>query len=230
MKIRLIFLSALISVTLIDDAKAQVMETGMKDVLSVQTQQLNLACQLVRYGYQTKSAMPLVLAVQMFRNQKAEVETIIATKVEVPSSQEGDGRKKEKLSFEEKQIIEDATVFASGNVNMLNLLKDLQVQTRGVLPGNNLDRRVNDCVNAESTDVWKVRLRGGERVYVIIVGDGDTDLDAFVYDKSGNKVADDSWCDDGQISFTPRWTGEYIIKIKNLGKVYNCYTMTIIQS
>ena len=93
MKIRLIFLSALISVTLIDDAKAQVMEIGMKDVLSVQTQQLSLACQLVRYGYQTKSAMPLVLAVQMFRNQKAEVETIIATKVEVPSSQEGDGRK-----------------------------------------------------------------------------------------------------------------------------------------
>ena len=230
MNIQLIFLVILFQFMLMDDVTAQIVRTSRKDVWPLQAQQINLACQLIRYGYQTKSAVPLILAVQMFRNIEGGDETRIVTKVGVLGSQESDSQKKVKMSFEVKQIIEDATIFASGNANMLNLLKDLQTQARGAAPGNYLDRRVNDCVNAYTTDVWKVRLRGGERVCIYILGDGHTDLDAFVYDWNGNLVADDSGCDDSGISFTPRWGGEYTIRIKNLGKVYNCYTMAIIQS
>ena len=230
MKIRLFFLLSIILLTLFDDVTAQIVETDRKEVPPIQNQQINLASQLIRYGYQTKSAVSLILAVQLFRNIEAEYKTIVATKVEVSSSQENDSQKKAKMSFDEKQIIEDATVFASGNANILNLLKDLQTKTRGTSPGKYLDRQVYDCVNAGSTDVWKVRLRGAERVYVYIMGDGDTDLDAFVYDLDGNLVADDSWYDGEPINFIPRRTGEYSIRIKNLGKVYNCYTMRIIQS
>lgn len=96
MNIRLLFLSTLFTLTLIDDVKAQFVEIEGKGDFSLQTQQVNLACQLIRYGYQTKSAMPLILAVQMFRDQKVESETLTATKVEVSSTQERIAQKKVK--------------------------------------------------------------------------------------------------------------------------------------
>lgn len=61
---------------------------------------------------------------------------------------------------------------------------------------------------------------------VYVLGDGDTDLDLYVYDENGNLIASDT--DNLDVCFVrwnPKWTGGFRIVIKNLGGVYNEFTI-----
>ena len=81
---------------------------------------------------------------------------------------------------------------------------------------------------AHDTDVWEVRFYGGETGRIIIEGDGDTDLDFRIYDENGRLLASDlddtDWCN---LSIRPRWTQDIRIEIRNLGDVYNRYTIVL---
>lgn len=79
-------------------------------------------------------------------------------------------------------------------------------------------------VEARSTDSFNVTFRGGEAATVIVVGDGDTDLDLRVYDENGNLVASDTDSTDRCVArWVPRWSGTFRITVQNLGSVYNRY-------
>ena len=89
-----------------------------------------------------------------------------------------------------------------------------------------LDR--SDYVKANTTDVWTVTLKAGVRYTVRVCGDGDTDLDLFVYDENGNLIdSDDDSLDLCYCHVTPKWTGTFKIKVKNLGDVYNDYDIQV---
>ena len=79
-------------------------------------------------------------------------------------------------------------------------------------------------VLARDADIYRVRFRGREFAEVCVVGDGDTDLDLFIYDESGNLICSDTGSTDrAYCSWTPRWTGTFEIEIENLGSVWNEY-------
>ena len=79
-------------------------------------------------------------------------------------------------------------------------------------------------VAAHTTDVFHVTFRGTEDAAVVISGDGDTDLDLYVYDENGNLIGSDTdGSDDCVVRFNPRWTGVFRIEVRNLGSVYNQY-------
>jgi hypothetical protein len=82
-------------------------------------------------------------------------------------------------------------------------------------------------VNAFGTDRFNaIMFRGGEEAIVTVSGDGDTDLDLYVYDSNGNLVAsDDDGTDQCIATWTPRWTGRFYIHVKNRGEVYNRYVL-----
>jgi hypothetical protein len=81
-------------------------------------------------------------------------------------------------------------------------------------------------VLADSSDVFHVSFAGGESATVAISGDGDTDLDLYVYDENGNLVASDlSTSDTAAVSWTPAWSGDFRIEVKNRGSVYNAYSI-----
>jgi hypothetical protein len=83
-----------------------------------------------------------------------------------------------------------------------------------------------DVVRAYSTDVYHITFRGQEVAYVAVTGDHDTDLDLYVEDENGNRIASDTDSTDRCIvRFTPRWTGSFTIRIVNLGSVYNRYLL-----
>jgi len=83
-----------------------------------------------------------------------------------------------------------------------------------------------DAVNPGSADVYRITFRGGEIARVALSGDGDTDLDLYVYDESGNLIAkDDDRSDDCYVSWIPRWTGSFKIRVVNRGRVYNEYVL-----
>jgi hypothetical protein len=81
-------------------------------------------------------------------------------------------------------------------------------------------------VNANSEDVFRVTFRGGELARVALSGDGDTDLDLYVYDENGSLIAkDDDSSDDCYVSWVPRWTSSFKIRVVNRGRVYNEYVL-----
>ena len=85
----------------------------------------------------------------------------------------------------------------------------------------------NTSVRAHGTDRYTIVFRGGEHARVFVKGDGDTDLDLYVYDENGNLIAQDT---DGEdtclVNFQPKWTGKFIIRVVNRGRVYNRYRLT----
>ena len=185
---------------------------------------LNVAGKLVKYGYQTKTAMPLIQAAEIYNRLGVSNETEAKAKasesdaVTAAASQE----KASSISFDSAKLLADATEFADGDKNLLALIKGVG-STRGRVPG---PIRHYDRVNAQNTDVYNIRFRGGESALVIVTGDGDTDLDLFVYDENGNFITSDTDAgDDCVVSFNPRWTGNFKIKVKNYGRGYNNYVL-----
>lgn len=82
------------------------------------------------------------------------------------------------------------------------------------------------AVLAGTTDVYRVTFIGGSLAEVALTGDGDTDLDLFVYDEHGSLVCDDvGRTDDAYCAWVPRWTGLFRIHVENLGNVYNRYRL-----
>jgi hypothetical protein len=81
-------------------------------------------------------------------------------------------------------------------------------------------------LNANSYRTFSVGFRANEVARIALKGDGDTDLDLFVYDELGNLVAsDDDYSDLCVVEWTPRWTGNFTIKIVNHGTVYSDFTI-----
>ena len=76
-------------------------------------------------------------------------------------------------------------------------------------------------VLAFNTDTWRVWASVGNR-RVVVRGDGDTDLDCYVYDRFGNLLdADTDGTDFCVMEFYNPSSGDLTIRIRNLGSVYN---------
>jgi hypothetical protein len=79
-------------------------------------------------------------------------------------------------------------------------------------------------VDAYSSDRYTITFRGGETAMIVVEGDGDTDLDLYVYDENGHLVDCDTDATDFCVAvWNPRWTGVFHVVIRNLGSVYNVY-------
>src|SRR5262245_50536513 len=67
----------------------------------------------------------------------------------------------------------------------------------------------------------------GVAAHLKLKGDGDTDLDLFVFDDQGRVVAQGTGLTDEEaVTFTPRVTGQYKIVVRNLGGVWNEYRLS----
>lgn len=65
-----------------------------------------------------------------------------------------------------------------------------------------------------------------ELAEILVSGDGDTDLDLYVYDENGNYITSDAdYTDDCYVRFYPAWTGQFRLKIVNRGGIYNNYVI-----
>lgn len=185
---------------------------------------LSVAGKLVKYGYQTKTAMPLIQAVEIYNRlgvtNEAEAKQKESTTDAVVEAPQQD--KATQVSFDQAKLLADATKFADGDKNLLAMIKAAG-EIRGRVGG---PVRHYDTVRAGATDTYNISFRGGELAMIIVSGDGDTDLDLYVYDNNGNFIASDTdYSDDCVVSFTPRWTGNFRVKIVNRGRVYNRYVI-----
>ena len=186
---------------------------------------LQAAGQLVKYGYASESALPLIQAIEIYQTYASPSSD--NTKTTTTNEQTGTpGEKNGNMSYDVSKLIADATTFADGDEHYLALLDNVKTSaTRGATRNYAAH---HDRVNAYSTDTYTIRFRGNERACVIVSGDGDTDLDLYIYDANGNLVASDTdYSDDCVCIWTPAWTGSFKIKIVNRGSVYNAYVMAV---
>lgn len=189
---------------------------------SEQMTQLRLASDLARYGYETYSASALIEAARILSG--------VPTHELAPESfDKGEGTaddKAQKAEFSVEQLLKDARKYADGDATLLALADQVKVDngvSRGRVGGAATH---NDCVRANTTDTYTLRFIAGELAEVAVVGDGDTDLDLYIYDSNGNLIEkDDDYTDRCYCSWTPRWTGAFKIEIVNRGGVCNYYTL-----
>ena len=101
-------------------------------------------------------------------------------------------------------------------------------QTANAGPLNGNAKYDNSRANAHSTVTYDEVFRGGEWAHARIVGDGDTDLDLFVYDEMGNRVAaNTNRIDRASVSWFPLRNSRYRIVVENLGGVYNAFEIEV---
>jgi hypothetical protein len=81
-------------------------------------------------------------------------------------------------------------------------------------------------VRAYATDSFVVKFTGGAPAMVYVEGDGDTDLDLYVFDETGKLIgADEDDTDVCLVTWTPRRTGMFTIRVVNRGALSNRYTI-----
>ena len=87
--------------------------------------------------------------------------------------------------------------------------------------------RTAEQVKGNGTDVYNMTFVAGKPAVIEVRGDGDTDLDLYVFDSSGILIGkDDDLTDHCLVRFQPRWTGKFQIKIVNRGSLVNNYLVT----
>lgn len=181
---------------------------------------VRMAAELSKYGYANNDALSLIQAARLVK--QANLVKGDAEKTE-EQGQESAGEKKGNVSLDPAKLLADAKAKAGDNGVLQTLIEDVQSQERGATAG---PRYSSTYVKAKGTDIYRISFRAGQTAIVTVIGDGDTDLDLYVYDENGNLIDKDAdYSDDCVVTFTPRWTGVFVIKVVNRGNVYNSYVM-----
>lgn len=186
---------------------------------------LRLANELVRYGYTHEKALPLVQALQIMA--ETPTQKLMADKNGETADPSQGNQKSSMVSFDAEQILSDAKTLAQGDEPVMQLIENYESYepelTRGRVNG---PARTIENVRANSTDIYQISFIEGYIAEILVCGDGDTDLDLYVYDSNGNLIASDTdYTDVCYVSWVPRWTGRFTVKVVNLGSVYNCYIL-----
>ena len=121
-------------------------------------------------------------------------------------------------------LLARARDYAGGRKDLIALAEDVAKSgARGRVGGIS---RTEHIVRGGVEHAVVHQFQGGEPAGVAIRGDGDTDLDLFIFDASGKRLcAADGGTDEEICRWRPADTSEFRIVIKNLGGVSNSYRL-----
>lgn len=190
--------------------------------ISKEARQLELAGNLINYGYENQDPLSLVQAVKIYQelNAKESTEKQTVTTITDEEITRSTITKADQPIRNEKQLIADATRFANGDQAILALIDGCKNAKRDPVGGPILNYF---RVPARSTHEWYLTLRGGTTTVIEVAGDGDTDLDLYVYEGSRLVCSDTRYGDNCMVSVTAYNTCTVTVKVKNLGYVFNDY-------
>lgn len=165
---------------------------------------------LARYGDANKDALALVTAARMLKQVGSRASEAKRVGPEPKQTKPGDDK------FTVESILARARTLAAGRADVLALADDVEKGgARGSTAGV---QRWRELVLSGATDRYQVTFRGGEPAAFAVSGDGDSDLDLYVYDENGNLICkDEDNTDDALCRWEPKWTGLFVIRIKNRG-------------
>jgi hypothetical protein len=224
-----ISLSILLSVLLATPLFGQESEKEKRTAdLSPALESITLAKQLALQGYESENPLYLINAAQLLIDNPTQ--ELIFEESKESGAKESTTKTELMVSFEASALLEDAKLFAKGNSTFLMLIDEMEsklsaTSSRGSTGGPSAITRI---VEGDDINMYEVNFIKGELAEVLVVGDGDTDLDLFVFDSLENLIEkDDDYTDRCYVSWVPKWTGKYVIVVKNLGPVYNKFTLAV---
>lgn len=222
---KIIILMAMMAVTMSGIAQTVEDKAEIKGETSESLAAVKLANQLLRYGYENKSTLALLDALQIFSENPTQA--FNATKKGDAVDESKTDGKKAKVSFDYESVLADAKAFADGDPNLLALIDNIDAEAKGAQRGNiNGPSRDYSAVNGNSYMDYTASFVANELAEILVSGDGDTDLDLYVYDSNGNLITKDTdYSDDCYVRWVPAWTGRYTIRIVNRGPIYNRFVI-----
>ncbi|MDR0474998.1 MAG: hypothetical protein LBH43_15155 [Treponema sp.] len=207
----LLVIFAIISVSLF----AQTEKNPEIKPVSGDIEALQIANTLARYGYTAKSPSALIGAAEIL--------------VRIKTQAIGDPKERSQTAtattpeFTPANLLADARKMAGRDRTMTAWADDvdklLKAGTRGAAGGPKVGR---DIAPPGGTVTFTVVFRANELAEVLLVGDGSTILDIFIYDPNGNLVVyTDVSTYDAYLNWVPRVTGSFDIVVKNWGNRSN---------
>lgn len=184
--------------------------------------ELALAHDLAEYGRHHDSAMALAVAAQIVAGSpQRELESLIPERI--AGAEEADEKHGSLTELDPAALIEEAEGLAAGNDAVLAVIgqveERLAERARGDVAGAGCYPPFR--VNARATRWFDVVMQGGRPAQLWVEGDGDTDIDCWVYDENGNLIVSDTdYTYICLLQWTPSWTGPFDVKVRNLGGVW----------
>ena len=183
-------------------------------------QKLHLAQCLIGYGRKNKVPEALITAARILASTSTtEMKDKPTTELPLGTAKT---EKKDKPTADSSPaaLLEEAKKLSKNDPAIVALANSIELP-RGAVGG---PKRTVEIVEPFATDVFKLAFRGDEIARVAISGDGDTRLDLYVYDENGNLITSHVGPgDDCLVSWTPKWTGSFTVKVVNRGRVQNKY-------
>lgn len=222
---KVILCMAMVAVAISGVAQTVEEKPEIKGETSESLAAVKLANQILRYGYENKSTLALLDALQIFSENPTQA--LNATKDGAAVDESKNEGKKACVSFDYDSVLADAKAFADGDPNLLALINDIDAEAKGAQRGNiNGPSRDYAAVNGNSYMDYTASFVANQLAEVLVSGDGDTDLDLYVYDSNGNLITSDTdYSDDCYVRWVPAWTGRYTIRIVNRGPIFNRFVI-----
>ena len=186
---------------------------------------LQTAANLAKYGYATYSPTSLIEAARIFGTTKVQDADFEKTK----TSEATVAEKETKVSFDPAPLLADAKKYAGKDKTLLALAKKVETEiasvgtTRGAVGGA---KYAEGRVYGKDYTDYTAKFWANELAEVIVIGDGDNDLDLYIYDANGNLIASDTdYTDQCVCRWVPSWTGAFTIRIINRGAIYSNFAI-----
>ncbi len=183
---------------------------------------IHLAHSLIEYGRKNKAPEALITAARILSTHGTSEMKEKPTHEKPERGAEGAKKDKAESDNSPRALLEEAKKMSNNSPAIISLANSIEL-TRGAVGG---PKRTVEVVEPLATDQYKITFRGGEVARAAVSGDGDTRLDLFVYDENGNLVTSQVGPgDDCLASWVPRWTGVFVLRVINRGRLPNRYVI-----
>lgn len=185
---------------------------------------LQTAAGLAKYGYENYSATALIEAAKIISETQVQDLDVQGT----PGNPQEVQDKGTIFRLNPDELLADAQKFAGKNKVVVAYAKQVEKSiqsesTRGAVGG---PKYGEGRVYGKDYVDYDLKFWANELAEVIVIGDGDNDLDLYVYDGSGNLIASDTdYTDQCVCRWVPAWTGVFRLRIVNRGIVYSNYAI-----
>jgi len=191
---------------------------------------LQTAYTLAKYGYNVKSSSALICAADII----ARTQTQVLSSKGIAKDETADAVKKiDKPEYTAVNLLVDGKKFAKMNKKtkrtMLawarSIKKTLKNRTRDTVSG---PKYLYDKIGADGQITYTLAFEANKLAEILVCGDGDTNLDLYVYDQNNSLiVCDEGYTDDCYVRFVPKYTVNFNIVVKNRGQVYNKFELLV---